>query len=572
VTRRGARLVLATAALAWAAAALAALAPSLPEGLAAACAPELVLKELLAGAAVLVLLVGPAFAADDPERGPEEHGGLVAALTIVPAAVALAASGGLDPVALLPAAALLVACDAAASAFLRLDPSGRRGTWFAAAAAALLAGIPIAAYGLAELGGWEGASEAFRASPLLAIRDVAGGWPGVGPAALLLVAIAAVLRFAALRRKAPALAAAGAALLVLGVAPAFAGEPDPGNATVLVVGAPREGAYASLVAGLRARRASVREVDALPGPIPSRVVAVVFARPPRSPEEETTWRRQARGFVHAGGNVVPWTGAHLAMPAPVLGRVLEPEHAVDAGGPRAVVVPLAVGPEPCVNPGLFRVLFPTPPRSLPSATLAFLAVVAASFAGAVHFARRRGFGQARSAAALGGTGLVGTILLFVPGVLSEPFRIDRLVVEERVADGVGARRVEFVRVERLRNGGEDPVVGGGDDTTWTEVRFSPESTKTLQPDGSVRLEAPGRYAILVGISGGELPPPPGPHLAQSVGEYVELQSDLSSWKRSEDPRVSRAGWLLPSVLGLSRESLEIVVPAEGPDAVVTHLR
>lgn len=571
MTRRGARLVLATAALAWAAAGLAALAPALPEGLAVACAPDLVLKELLAGAAVLVLLVGPAFAADDPERGPEEHGGILAALTIVPAAVALAASGGVDPSALLPAAALLLACDAAASSFLRLDPAGRRGTWFAAAAAALLAGIPVAAYGLAELGGWEGAAAAFRASPLLAIRDVAGGWPAIGPAALLLVAIAAVLRFAELRKRAPALTAAVASVLLLGAPSAFAQEPKAENATVLVVGAPREGAYASLVDGLRAGRSTVREVDDLPAPIPSRVLAVVFARPPRTPEEEAAWRRQARGFVLAGGNVVPWTGAGLVVPGPALGRVSTPDRGAEVGRSRAHVVPLGAGSEPGVNPAVFRTQFPLPPRALPAGTLAFLTVVGASFAGVVLHGLRHGFGQARSAAALGCVGLVGTLLLHVPGVLPAPFRIDRLVVEERVQDGPGARRVELVRVERLRGGGADPVVGGGDDVAWDEVRYSPDSPETRRSDGSVLLEAPGRYAIFVGVSGVESPPPGRP-LARAVGDYTTIRSDVELWRRSEDPRVSRAGWLLPAILGLSRETIEISVPAEGPDAVVTHLR
>ncbi|MCK6481760.1 MAG: hypothetical protein L6R43_16935, partial [Planctomycetes bacterium] len=58
MTPRAARLLAATAVMAWCAAALSFLAPSLPAGLAAACAPELVARELLAFLAAAALLLG----------------------------------------------------------------------------------------------------------------------------------------------------------------------------------------------------------------------------------------------------------------------------------------------------------------------------------------------------------------------------------------------------------------------------------------------------------------------------------------------------------------------------------
>jgi hypothetical protein len=578
VTGRGARLVLATAGLSLGAAALAAAAPSLPEGLAAACAPDLVLRELLAGLAVLVLLVAPSFAADDPARGPEDHGGLLAALAAVPAAVALAAAGGLAPASLLPAGALLLACDAAASAFLRLDPAGRRGPLFAGAAAALLAGIPVAAYGLAELGGWEGAAAGFRVSPLLAARDVAGGWGAVGPAALLLVAVAAVLRFAGLRRRVPAAAAAAALLLLPGAPGARGAEETPGDATVLVVGAPREGDYASLVGALRAKGLPVREVDAFPGSLPWRTEVLVFARPPRSPAEAESWTGAAESFCAMGGGAVLWPGAPVGSgdPRRALGvRLLF--AGVDAAdlllrSPVAVRHP-AEGSEPGVNPALFRVPFPVPPRSLPGRTLGFLAVLAASFGGTALLARRRGYGQARAAGALGGISLAGAALLFLPGILEEPVRTDRLVVEERAREGTWARRVEILRIERLRPGGADPVLRGGTGGAWTEVRFAPESPPALQADGAVRLEAPGRYALVARVSGEASAPPGEAPLAQveAGGEWGPL---LAGWRRSPESRVARAGRLLAACFRPPPEAgpLRISVPPSGPDVVVTHLR
>ena len=532
MTSRGARLVLAAAGLSFGAAALSWAAPALPEGLGAACAPDLVLRELLAGLAVFALLVAPSFLADEPGRPAECHDGLLAALAAAPAAVALAAAGGIEPADLLPAAVLVGACDLAASSYLRLDPPGKRGIAWAAGAAALLVGLPIAAYGIAEFGGWPGAAGAFRLSPLLAARDTAGGFAAAGPAILLLVGAAALLRFGAILRKVPA---AALALVVLA---------SPEHTTVLVVGAPREGDYAATIAGLKAKGAVVEEVDALPGALSWSVTTVVFARPPRSDAERASWSAAAADLVRSGRRAIPWPGG--SVPASTL-------------APEAVLLRHpADRPEPGVDPGLFRIPFPVPPRSLPGTTLAFLGIVTLAMGGAVVVLRRRG----RGGWPLGGLSAVGCGLLFLPGVLGGEFRIDRLVVEERVEGASSARRVEIVRVERLRRGGEDPVVAG----PFTEIRFSADAEAARRPDGSVHLAEPGRFSLLAGVSGVETPPAAGPFLAEGT--------DPSAWKRSEDARVARAGWLIESVArSASRGSkVRFAVPAEGPDALVIHPR
>ena len=198
MTPRGARLAAVTGLLATAAAALSALAPSLPAGLATAVASRLVLPELLAGLAVAALLAAPAFTADEEGRPAEDPASWLCLLAGMPAATALAVEAGRAPGDLLAAGTLLGACALAAGSYLRFDPAGRRGTAWAALAVTLLAALPIAAWGVADLAGWEPAAEAFRFSPLLAARTSVGGTlADVAPAALLLVALSAVLRLAA---------------------------------------------------------------------------------------------------------------------------------------------------------------------------------------------------------------------------------------------------------------------------------------------------------------------------------------------------------------------------------------
>jgi hypothetical protein len=553
---------------------------------------------------VVALLIGPAFAADDPERGSEDHGGLLAALTAAPAAVALAAAGGRAPADLLPAAALVLACDLAGSSYLRLDPAGRRGGLYAGAAAALLAGIPVAAYGLAEFCGWEGAAAGFRTSPLLAARDLAGGWPAAAPAALLLVAAAALLRLAGLLRRNPAAAAAAVAVLLVAASTARAAEqepPRPGHPPVLVVGAPREGAAARVVADLRAMGSGVEEGDALPRALPWETEVVVLGRPPRSEAEAAEWRGTLGAFLRIGGRVAGPSSAGL-LPAggePVLGLFVEipgraPGNAAPALLPRRVALPHpAARPEAAIAPGLFRVPFPVPPRSLPGGTLGFLSVLAAAFLGTTAWARRRRLGQLRSALALAGVSAAGSSLLFLPGVLGPPVRVDRLVLEERVSPGSpSARRVELLRFERLRAGGEDPVVAPEPGVSRAEVRYAADAAAAWGPDGTVRLEGPGRWALLASVSYSDTHAPGGPeragvlvdgdqawvHLAGAgpspppESPALPLDEALAELRRSEDPRVARAGWLLgecfrPPVGG---GPYLLVVPAEGPDAVVVH--
>jgi hypothetical protein len=592
VTGRGARLVLCAAGLAWGAAALATFAPRLPEGLAAACAPGLVARELLAGLTVMVLLAAPAFLADEPGRGAEEHAGLLCVLAAAPAAVALWASGGGAPADLLPALGLLGACDLAASSYLRSDPGGKRGIAYAAAAVALLAALPVAAYGIAEFAGGAWAEGAFRLSPLLAIRDPGRGWAGVGPAALLLVAAAAVLRFGALR----AVAAGGTAVaLVLLAAPVARAEGEGGPA-VVVVGAPREGHAARLVTRLREKGLRVVEGGALPAPLPWTTEIVVLARPPRDEAESSAWRVVLRPFALSGGRVA---GLDRKALGEVLGVPGEPggfvyvdvglgwgealSWAISSGGTpsltasRVVVAHPASGPDPGVNPALFRVPSAAPPATLPGRTFAFLTVLAMASVAVTLLALRQSHGQVRALASAGCLAGTGCGLLFLPGVLSDPFRIERFAVEERVEGAAGARLVEILRVERLRPGGTDPVVGTGGPMAWAEVRYSAESEPLWRPDGTVRLEARGRYAMVAGVSGVETPAPAGPFLVRAEPAGGAWASALEEWRRSPDSRVARAGCLLAACLrapahGHDPGPLVLLVPAGGPDAVVIHSR
>ncbi len=578
MTARAARLVAATAALALGAAALATFAPALPEGLAAACAPGLVLRELLAGLTVVVLLLGPALSTDDPERASGGSGGLLAALTAAPAAVALAAAGGIAPVDLLPAASLLLACHFAGAAYLRVDPAGRRGAIYGGAAAALLAGLPVAAYGLAELGGCQGAAAGFRISPLLAIREVAGGWPAAGPAALLLVAILFLLAFPATARAAP-------------------GEPP-----VLVVGAPREGPAARLVADLRALGLAVGEREALPRALPFETGIVVLGRPPRGEAEAAEWREVLGAFLRIGGRVAGPSPAGLlaAGGGPILGLFVEvpgpdPGRAAAAlAAPRVALPHPAARPEAGVAPGLFRIPFPVEGSPLPGRSLGFLAVLAAAFAGTTALARRRSLGPLRSLLALGGISAVGTSLLFLPGVLGPPVRLSRLVLEERASPASPfARRVEILRIERLRAGGGDPVVGEEPGVSRAEIRYAADAAPAWEPGGSVRLEAPGRWALLASVSCSDtmqgataadratvrvdgdrarVHRADAEPSAAGEGPETTLAEALAELRRSRDPRVSRAGRLLDECLRppVGGGSYLIAVPAEGPDAVVTH--
>ncbi len=138
-----------------------------------------------------------------------------------------------------------------------------------------------------------------------------------------------------------------------------------------------------------------------------------------------------------------------------------------------------------------------------------------------------------------------------------------------------ARRVAILRVERLRPGGEDPVLETEFGIPWTEIRFAPDSRPALGPDGRVHLEAAGSYALFASVVGVESPPP-----GESVTAYPAAPGDewgtvLAAWKRDTEPRVSRAGWLLSACLrrtvDRSRDKFLLAIPPEGPDVVVLHL-
>ena len=582
MTGRGARVVLAAAALALAAAALAWAAPLLPEGLAAAAAPRLVAREALAGLAVLVLLGVPACLADEPGRPAEVHAGRLALVAAMPPIVALVAASGGSPAALLPPAAVLLACDLAASSYLRAAPSGRGSVAWSAGAAALLGGLPIAAWAIADLGGFDGADGLLRFCPLLAVRDFDGGWAAAAPSALLLVAAATALRL-----RAPALPAAAALLLGLAAAsPAIAQEPESRPA-VIVVGRPREGPAAAVVKDLAARGAAVEERDALSWPLPLETRAIVIARDASAlPDGTQTLRRLALARA-AGIAVLRPAGAAPAGAPDALG----PEAAIDAPGAadlaalqRVAVPHPADRPERGVAPVLLRVPFPSTPAPLPGRTLAYLAVLAAAIGAAALTARRRGDRPARAHGTVGGIAALGTAMLFLPGVLGEAVRAERWTIEERIEGSAVARRVVILRVDRLRSGGGDPAFPGDDGTRWAEIRFASDDPGHGDPATGVRLEAAGRWALFAGDLGFEGPPVESRTRASMTvdnglarregraGKLGEtLEGALAEWARSDDPRVAIAGSLLGATLRPPPEvSFTVVVPESGPAAVVIH--
>ena len=570
MTGRGARVVLAAAALALAAAALAWAAPFLPEGLAAAAAPRLVAREALAGLAVLVLLGVPACLADEPGRPAEVHAGRLALLAAMPPIVALFAAAGGSPAALLPPAAVLIACDLAASSYLRADPAGRGAVAWSAGAAALLGGLPIAAWAIADLGGFDGADALLRFCPLLAVRDLDGGWAAAAPSALLLVAAATALRL-----RAPALPVAAVLLLAIAAAsPVIAEEPES-RPSVIVVGRPREGPAAALVKDLAARGAGVEERDALPWPLPPETRAVVIARDASAlPEGGELGRRLALARA-AGIAVVGWSGGTAGALGPEI--PIDARDAADAAVLHRVAVPHpADRPERGIAPDLLRLPFPVAPAALPGRTLAYLAVLAAALGAAALTARRRGDGPARAHGTVGGIAVLGTALLFLPGVLGDAVRAERWTIEERVEGSAFARRVVILRVDRLRSGGGDPSFHGDDGTRWAEIRLDAEALARGDPASGVILDAPGRWALFAGDAGVEEPPVVGRMLATIEVRDGRVHGDplghaLPAWIRSTDPRVSFAGALLQATLRPSKgATFTLVVPESGPAAVVIH--
>ncbi|HEU4394009.1 MAG TPA: hypothetical protein VFS92_00465 [Planctomycetota bacterium] len=582
MTGRGARVVLAAAALALAAAALAWAAPRLPEGLAAAAAPRLVAREALAALAVLLLLGVPAFLADEPGRPAEIHAGRLALLAAMPPIVALVAAAGGSPAALLPPAAVLIACDLAASSYLRADPSGRGSIAWSAGAAALLGGLPIAAWAIADLGGIDGADGLLRFCPLLAARDLDGGWAAAAPSALLLVAAATALRL-----RAPALPAA--AMLLLGLAaasPAIAQEPES-RPSVIVVGRPREGPAAALVKDLAGRGVAVEERDALPWPLPPETRAVVIARDASALRDGAeTMRRLA--LARAAGIAVLRPAGAAPVGAP---DAIGTDAAIDAPGaadlaaaPRLAVPHPADRLERGVAPVLLRIPFPSTPAALPGRTLAYLAVLAVAIGAAALTARRRGDGPARAHGTVGGIAVLGTALLFLPGVLGDAVRAERWTIEERVEGAGVARRVVILRVERLRSGGGDPAFPGDDGTRWSEIRLAAGDALHGDPETGVRIDGAGRWALFAGDCGVEEPPVASPTLASMTvddglarregrqGRLGEtLEGALSEWSRSDDPRVAFAGALLAATLRPPPgASFAVVVPESGAAAVVIH--
>ncbi len=585
MTSRGARLVLAVAGLAWGAAWLAFLAPALPEGLAAACAPGPVAREVMAGLAVAALLLGPAFVADEPGRPREDHSGLLAALAAAPAALALVLAGGAPASVLLPPAVVVLSCDLAASSWLRLDPRGQGTTAFAASAVALLAGLPIVAWGLADLGGWEPASLAFRFSPLLAAREFASGWPAAAPSCLCLLAASTALRLASLR--AVAAAAAVSILVSAGWPSARAVAPPlPDHGPILLVGGVREGPVADLAAALGRKGLAASAADGLPPALPCEVEVVLFGRGPRDEGEEGAWRGTLRGFLRAGGRACAAPGpaadmlAREAEPG-ILGLVVAlpdagavPAAADLLSAPRACLPHPASGPGQGLSPALFRVPFPVPPRALPGRTLAYLGILALAFAATALIARRRGFGQGRAALALGSLSMVGCALLFLPGFAAGEALETRLVLEERTGpDAVTARRLEIVRVERTRAGEAMVAVALSPAASWGEVRIDESAGGTFVPGEGLRLAGPGRYGILVGVSGAEAAPLPGPPLKSLLLRSGEpLGPALEGLRRDGDPRVALAAEVLRGVLRPlpGGGNLRVLVSADGPLAIVIH--
>ena len=453
-----------------------------------------------------------------------------------------------------------------------------------------------------------GGGGGFRVSPLLAIRDLAGGWEGMAPALLVLVAAAAVLRLGGILSR-PAVGGALLLLLALGVAgitSAAAAVPLRSSSLeapppILLIGDPREGPVADLAAALRVAGLRTASSDLLPVPLPPETEVVLLGRAPRGEEEAGRWRETLRSFLRAGGRAAAAPGPAgdllLAAAEPgVLGlaQVVPDRGSVDLAAlllarPRTLLPHPAAGPEPGVAPEFFRVPFPTEPRALPGRVLGFLGVLAAGFAAVALSARRRGYGQVRTGGALALLAAVGSALLLLPGLSPGETAEARLVLEERASPGAAtARRLEFVRVERTAAGEGTAAVDLDAAVRWTELLYEAGAEGTFDGAGAVRLAGPGRWALLAGVSGSDTPPAPGPFLAAlrvregrawtvpggSVGAAPgegpgePLESALAGWRRSEDPRVARAGRLLSAALRPRGESFTLAVPAAGADGVV----
>ncbi|MCK6482334.1 MAG: hypothetical protein L6R43_19970, partial [Planctomycetes bacterium] len=406
----------------------------------------------------------------------------------------------------------------------------------------------------------------------------------------------------------PPAAAAAALLLLPGAAvllpsPAGAAEEER-PAEVLLLGAPREGPLAELGAALRERGLRVAPAEDLPATLDPSVGVLLLGRGPRGAEEGGAWREALRSFLRAGGRAAaaPGPAGDLLLGAAEPG-VLGLAHLVPDRGavplaaallaPTRTLLPHpAAGPSPGLAPALFRVPFPREPRSLPGRVLAYLGVLAAGFAGLALAARRRGLGQGRAAAAVGGLATLGGALLFLPGLGAGEFREARLVLEERASPGAATgRRLEVLRVERTAAGeGEFPLPPAAG-AVRAEVAYGEGAERALGPDGRLRLAAPGRWALVASVSGVDTPAAAGPFLAAmrvrggrawdvpggavtgqapGEGEGEPLDRALAAWRRSEDPRVARAGGLFAACLRAGGEDFTLAVPAAGVDGVVVR--
>ncbi|MHC4922552.1 MAG: hypothetical protein ACYTG4_00525, partial [Planctomycetota bacterium] len=254
------------------------------------------------------------------------------------------------------------------------------------------------------------------------------------------------------------------ALLLL--APLPPQEAPAGPAPVLVVGAPSEGPMASLRDELFRRKKRSMETDVLPERIPWQVEVVLIGRRPRSPREEEAWEASLGRFVAVGGRVgAPSLDDKSGIPPlpddAVLGRIVEVADvgAVAAAADLLAVTRLALrhpadGPAPGVNPELYRLPLPDPPRGLPVSALLFLAVVTAGLLGTVAFARLRQIAALRSGVLVAVMGAAGAGLLPLTGTLPEDVVVTRFHVEEHGSlMAPTGRRIEFLLVERRAGSG-----------------------------------------------------------------------------------------------------------------------
>jgi hypothetical protein len=612
MSARGARLAAVAVVLATLAAAPAAFPFLLPDGLALDFAPLHCAKEIAAGLVLWALVFVPASLAADEARGAEDHGSLLSMLAGAPVVTALVLAAGGNGAALLPLLALVLLVDLAASSYLRADAPGSWSPAWVGGCMFLSFGVPLLGWALDDLGGWKGAWEWRRFSPVFAARTaLAPGqgdpWSAVLPPIWILLGASAVLRLVAIPRGRPPKTAVVAAALALCLVPATAMASE-----VLVVGAPREGPALEVMNTLRSGGATVEEVPNLPDTLSPETRGLLLARLPAPGEEEAAWRATLSDFLDSGGvvAVLPASETHLAISAAgegaSLGRVivlaggaLSEQEADTLRQPRTSLRhPLEIHPAG-VLPDLHRIPFSRAPAPLPVRTFAYLAVVALLLVPALLLSPGREEASRLRRLRPAGLALLATGLLFLPGLAGEELLLRRLVLEERASPTArSARRILLVEAERVRPG-NGPVEVRVERARWAGIPWEagvPAGVEVSEASLRFEIPEPGHRAMAVGVSGASVEPATTPFLWSFVvigeeawpeapgmsadapavrnGEGESWARVLDELRRSPDPSVARPAAALRALFQSppGGGACRVGAMPGGADAVVVHLR